>query len=105
MSKQTSIDDLFGQARATEPYFTDQGFVSRVNAKLPMVRKVSAAQESAISVVAAILGCTVAYQFVSINELIALIPNKVTLTPISLLASSGLISGLAYWLAEHKRSY
>jgi hypothetical protein len=105
MNKQTTIDDLFGQARTTEPYFNDQGFVSRVNAKLPIVRKVSAAQESAISIVAAILGCVVAYQFVSVNELIALIPNKVTLTPITLLASSSLISGLAYWLAEHKRSY
>jgi hypothetical protein len=43
----------------------------------------------------------VAYPFFPVGEIIALIPSSFTITPIGLLAASGLASGLFYWLAEH----
>jgi len=101
MSKATDIDNLFVHARNSEPYLNDQGFVSRVTAGLPAERKVSVAQETVITIAATILGGAVAYPFFPVGEIIALIPSSFTITPIGLLAASGLASGLFYWLAEH----
>ena len=35
MSKQKSIDDIFGELRVTEPYLSDDGFSSAVMLRLP----------------------------------------------------------------------
>jgi hypothetical protein len=105
MSNPTDIDHLFSQARAGEPYFSDQGFVSKVRSTLPAKRKVSVGQESAITTVATVLGCAVAYPFFPFNEIIGLLPTQFSITPVGLLAVSSLVSGLVYWLAENQRSY
>ncbi|MBT5387281.1 MAG: hypothetical protein HOJ99_06720 [Porticoccaceae bacterium] len=101
MSKVTDIDSLFVEARNSEPYFNDQGFVSSVSAMLPAGRKVSVGQETAVTIAATVLGSAVAYPFFPIGDILALIPNSITITPIGLLAASSLVSGLIYWLAEH----
>jgi hypothetical protein len=36
-----------------------------------------------------------------VGEIFALIPSSFTVSVVGLLAASSLISGLAYWLAEH----
>ncbi len=101
MSTTTDIDNLFAQTRNSEPYFNDQGFVSRVTAQLPASRKVSVGQETVVTIAATVLGGAVAYPFFPVTEVIALIPNSFTITPVGLLAFSSLVSGLGYWLAEH----
>jgi hypothetical protein len=101
MSKTTDIDKLFAQARQSEPYFDNQGFASRVRAQLPAGRKVSIGQETAITVGAAVLGAAVAFPLFPVGEIFALIPSSFTVSVVGLLAASSLISGLAYWLAEH----
>ena len=101
MSKTTDIDNLFAQARNSEPYFSSQGFVTDVQARLPVGRKVSVGQETAITIAATVLGAVVAFPFFPAGEIIALIPSSVSITPVGVLAASGLLSGLTYWLAEH----
>jgi hypothetical protein len=48
-----------------------------------------------------VLGAAVAFPLFPVGEIFALIPSSFTVSVVGLLAASSLISGLAYWLAEH----
>ena len=100
MSNLTEIDNIFSNARNTEPYFDDRGFVTRVTLELPTTSKVSVRQESVITIAATIIGCIIVYQYFPVTDLIELIPHQFSITPVDILMASSLVSMLSYWLAE-----
>jgi hypothetical protein len=104
MTKTTDIDNLFAQARNSEPYLSSQGFVAGVKAGLPVGRRVSVGQETAITIAATVLGAAVAFPLFPADEIFALMPSSFSITPVGMLTASGLLSGLVYWLAEHSTS-
>lgn len=105
MNNVTDIDNLFAQARSTEPYLNDQGFTSKLSSQIQSSKQLSLGQESAVSIVATVLGCVVAYQFFPVGDLLQLVPAHLSITPVKLLGVSSLLATLAYWFAESKPVY
>lgn len=105
MNNVTDIDNLFAQARSTEPYLNDQGFTSKVSSQIQSSKQLSLGQESAVTIVATVLGCLVTYQFFPVGDLLQLVPAQLSITPVKLLGVASLVAAAAYWLTEDKPVY
>ena len=105
MNTVTHIDNLFAQARSTEPYLNDQGFTSKLSSQIQSSKDLSFGQEAAVTIVATALACMVVYQFIHPGDLLQLAPAQLSITPVELLGVSSLLAALAYWFAESKSAY
>jgi len=103
MTKELELDKLFTHLRVSEPAFNETQFLHSVNLALPPKRGISMALESAITLVASAIGCSLAYHYFPVAELLNQIPRQVTITPQFIASLGGVtaaISGLIYWTSE-----
>ena len=105
MNTVTHIDNLFAQARSTEPYLNDQGFTSKLSSQIQSRKYLSPGQESAVTIVATVLGCMVAYQFINAGNLPQLASAQLSITPLELLGVSSLLAALACWFSDSEFAY
>jgi hypothetical protein len=106
MKQSTDIENLFNQARNSEPYFSNRRFGSRVLTVIKLQEPVPFWKEVTIEMLGALIGCGLAYSFFPFNDLIAGIPTKFVIGPSVLLSIAGVISctcAIAYWTAERSR--
>ena len=106
MKKSTDIENLFSQARSSEPYLSNRYFGKRVLTLLNLHESVSFRKEAAIELLGAFVGCTLAYSFFPFTELINSIPTKFVIGPMTIMSIAGgfsLLGGIGYWAAERSR--
>ena len=103
MTKEVEMNTLFTRLRDSEPALNEDQFLHSLNLALPPKRGISMALESAITLVASVIGCSLVYHYFPAAELLNQIPRQFTVTPqviASLGGAAAAISGLIYWTSE-----
>ena len=106
MKQSTDIENLFNQARNSEPYFSNRRFGSRVLTVIKLQEPVPFWKEVTIEMLGALIGCALAYSFFPFTDLVSSIPTKFSIGPMVLLSVAGgfsVLCGLGYWTAERGR--
>ena len=102
MSKQKSIDDIFGELRDSEPYLSDHSFTSAVMLRLPETTELPFWIKNLILLIATAFGSALATWQLPLQELIALLSfQTLSLTVFtSAAAAIYLLSYGAIWWAQ-----
>ena len=106
MKQSADIENLFNQARNSEPYLNNRHFGKRVLTLINLQVPVPFWKEAAIEMLGAFVGCTLAYSFFPFTDLASSIPTKFVIGPMDLLSIAGgfsLLCGIGYWTAERSR--
>jgi len=106
MKQSADIENLFSQARNSEPYLTNRRFGKRVLTLINIKEPVPFWKEASIEMLGAFVGGALAYSFFPLTDLVSSIPTKFVIGPMALLSIAGgfsFLCGIGYWTADRGR--